>query len=77
MRILVYPNCDLLIAALACALGLTLVTDNTKASSRIHGLAIETLLDRYARQLPEIVARERNQAVRLIASPDFAMRPTF
>lgn len=37
---------DLLIAAHAYALGLTLVTDNTKEFSRIRGLAIENWLDR-------------------------------
>lgn len=37
---------DLLIAAHACAVGLTLVTDNTKEFSRIRGLAIENWLDR-------------------------------
>jgi len=37
---------ELLIAAHACALGLTLVTDNTKVFSRIRGLAIENWLDR-------------------------------
>lgn len=37
---------DLLIGAHACALGLTLVTDNTKEFSRIRGLTIENWLDR-------------------------------
>lgn len=37
---------DLLIAAHACALGLTLVTDNTKEFSRIRGLTIENWIDR-------------------------------
>lgn len=37
---------DLLIGAHAYALGLTLVTDNTKEFSRIRGLTIENWLDR-------------------------------
>ncbi|MDR0780264.1 MAG: type II toxin-antitoxin system VapC family toxin [Pseudomonadales bacterium] len=37
---------DLLIAAHACALGLTLVTDNTREFSRIRGLKIENWLER-------------------------------
>jgi tRNA(fMet)-specific endonuclease VapC len=36
---------DLLIAAHACALGLTLVTDNTREFSRIRGLKVENWLD--------------------------------
>jgi tRNA(fMet)-specific endonuclease VapC len=37
---------DLLIAAHAYALGLTLVTDNTREFSRIRGLKVENWLDR-------------------------------
>lgn len=37
---------DLLIAAHACALGLTLVTDNTREFSRIRGLHVENWLER-------------------------------
>lgn len=37
---------DLLIGAHACALGLTLVTDNTKEFSRIRGLTLENWLER-------------------------------
>jgi tRNA(fMet)-specific endonuclease VapC len=36
---------DLLIAAHASALGLTLVTDNTRAFSRIRGLSVENWLE--------------------------------
>jgi len=35
---------DLLIAAQACALGLTLVTDNTREFSRVSGLTVENWL---------------------------------
>ncbi|ETF03407.1 transcriptional regulator [Advenella kashmirensis W13003] len=37
---------DLLIAAHACALGLTLVTDNTREFTRIRGLNVENWLER-------------------------------
>lgn len=37
---------DLLIAAHACALGLTLVTDNTREFNRIRGLSLENWLER-------------------------------
>lgn len=37
---------DLLIGAHACALGLTLVTDNTKEFSRIRGLTLENWFER-------------------------------
>jgi tRNA(fMet)-specific endonuclease VapC len=37
---------DLLIAAQACALGLTLVTDNTREFSRVRGLVVENWLGR-------------------------------
>lgn len=42
---------DLLIAAQALALGLTLVTDNTREFGRIHGLKVENWLAR-AQQKP-------------------------
>jgi tRNA(fMet)-specific endonuclease VapC len=37
---------DLLIAAQACALGLTLVTDNVREFSRVRGLSLENWLER-------------------------------
>ena len=37
---------DLLIAAHACSLGLTLVTDNMREFNRIHGLNVENWLER-------------------------------
>jgi tRNA(fMet)-specific endonuclease VapC len=37
---------DLLIAAQACALGLTLVTGNTREFSRIRGLSVENWLEK-------------------------------
>ena len=37
---------DLLIAAHACALNLTLVTDNIREFQRIHGLALDNWLER-------------------------------
>ncbi|HSI28172.1 MAG: type II toxin-antitoxin system VapC family toxin [Methylophilus sp.] len=37
---------DLLIAAQACTLNLTLVTDNLREFSRIHGLKVENWLER-------------------------------
>jgi tRNA(fMet)-specific endonuclease VapC len=45
---------DLLIAAHTCALGLTLVTDNTREFARISGLDVENWLGGGARQIPAI-----------------------